>query len=234
MTNEDDFVEKLLKDLPKAPPMNDLEIRKFNKHVDSLVAAERKKEFSRGWSPRFSIAASVIALVAGVAIFADSSKIINPENDQEIVTAAPTAAPNSNSGEGGSSGSSPDATQENGNDNPVSPDNGTTVYGNGDSPEPSVTEGSIPVLNFGFDYEIDEIAARSKVSSKASRGSTKLMKSSQIACSVKLGIDEELYALDKGTYAGEDIEAYYFGASKNSLDIKVVGFGCEIVRELTE
>ena len=39
MTNEDDFVEKLLRDLPKAPPMNKLEIKRFEKHIDSLVAA---------------------------------------------------------------------------------------------------------------------------------------------------------------------------------------------------
>ena len=79
MRKEDDFVEKLLKDMPKAPPMNDLEIKRFEKHVASLVESENKKKISKGWGSKFSVAASVVALVAGVAIFADSSKIVNPQ-----------------------------------------------------------------------------------------------------------------------------------------------------------
>ena len=229
MTNEDDFVEELLKKMPKAPPMNDLEIKRFEKHVESLVESENKKRVSKGWGSKFSVAASVVALVAGVAIFADSSKIINP---QKSPISAPSASTGSTAGQPGTSNENPDVPQSNGNGSDESPDSGTEVYGNDESPKPGESQGSIPVLNYGFDYEVNAESARTKVKVVARPGDTKLMKSSQIACSVKLGVDQDLYAIDKGTYADEDIEAYYFGSSKNSLNIKVVGFGCELIEDL--
>jgi hypothetical protein len=229
MTKEDDFVEKLLKEMPKAPPMNDLEIRRFEKHVASLVESENKKKISKGWGSKFSVAASVVALVAGVAIFADSSKIINP---QKLPITAPSTSTGGTAGQDGTSNENPDVPQSTGNGSDESPDSGTEVYGNSQSPKPGESSGSIPVLNYGFDYEADAQSARTKVKADVRLGDTKLLKSSQIACSVKLGIDQDLYAIDKGTYAGEDIEAYYFGSSKSSLNIKVVGFGCELIADL--
>jgi hypothetical protein len=229
MTNEDDFVEKLLRDLPKAPPMNDLDKKRFEKHVVSLVEAENRKKISKGWSSKLSVAASVVALVAGVAIFADSSKTINP---QKSPIAAPSSSSTGTTGQSGASNVNPDVPQSNGNDSSETPGTGTTTYGNSKSPNPGDSKGSIPVLNFGFDYEVDEKSARTKVKADARLGDTKLMKSSQIACSVKLEVDNELYAIDKGTYAGEDIEAYYYGSAISALNIKIVGFGCELLKDL--
>jgi len=229
MTNDDDFVEKLLKKMPKAPPMNDLEIKRFEKHVESLVQAQAKKEVSKGWTSKFSVAASVVALIAGVAIFADSSKIINP---QKTPIPAPSASIGGTAGQTSTSNENPDVPQSTGSGSDESPGSGAEVYGNNQSPKPGESSGSIPLLNYGFDYEVDAQSARTKVKEDARLGDTKLLKSSQIACSVKLGVDQVLYAIDKGTYAGEDIEAYYFGSSKNSLNIKVVGFGCELIEDL--
>jgi hypothetical protein len=232
MTTEDDFVEKLLKKLPKAPPMSDLEVKRFEKHVDALVAAENKKKVSKGWNSKFSVAASVIALVAGVAIFVDSSEIINPKNSQNPGITSPSSSPTSGIGQGGSSSQNPTVPLPEGSGSTAAPEPGKTTYGNSQSPKPGQSKGSIPVLNYGFDYQVDEQSARTKVKSDARLGDTKLMKSSQIACSVKLGVDQDLYAIDKGTYAGENVEVYYFGSSKNALNIKIVGFGCELLREL--
>jgi hypothetical protein len=229
MTNEDDFVEKLLRDLPKAPPMNDLEIKRFEKHVDSLVEAENKQKISKGWGSKLTVAASIVALVAGVAIFADSSKIINP---QKSPIAAPSSSSTGATGQNGASNEDLDVPQSNGNDSSETPETGTTTYGNSQSPNPGNSKGSIPVLNFGFDYEVDEKSARTKVKADARLGDTKLMKSSQIACSVKLDVDNKLWAIDKGTYAGEDIEAYYYGSSISALSIKIIGFGCELLKDL--
>ena len=232
MTTEDDFVEKLLKKLPKAPPMSDLEIKRFEKNVDSLVAAENKKKVSQGWNSKFSVAASVIALVAGVALFVDSSEIINPKNSPNPGITSPSSSPTSGTGQGGSSNQDPTVPVPEGDGSAAVPKPGKTTYGNSQSPKPDESKGSTPVLNLGFDYEVNQQLALSKVKAVALRGDTKLMKSSQIACSVKLAVDQELYAIDKGTYAGEDIEAYYFGRSKNELSIKLVGFGCEPIKEL--
>ena len=229
MTTDDNFVEKLLSDLPKAPPMSDLDIKRFENHIDSLVAAENRKISSKNWSNKFSVAASIVALVAGVAIFANNSKIINP---QQFPTIAPSALPSNSATDGGAIDEAPEFPQSSGKDSSHASSSGATTYGNSHSPKPDELRGSIPVLNFGFDYEADEQAARSKVKQEAQFGDTKLMKSSQIACSLKLGIDQELYAIDRGTYSGEDVEAYYFGANKNSLKIKIVGFGCVLIKDL--
>lgn len=226
MTSEDDFVEKLLRDLPKAPPMNDLDIKRFEKHVASLVDAENKKKISKSWNSKLTVAASLVALVAGVGIFANSAKVTNP---QKSPIAAPSSSPTGSSDQNGMVNENTDTPQSNGKDLIENPGAGTTTYGNSQSPKPSGSKESIPVLNYGFDYEIDEQSARAKVNAEVRLGDTKLMKSSQIACSIKLGIDQELYAIDKGTYAGEDIEAYYFGESKSVLNIKVVRFGCELI-----
>ena len=91
---------------------------------------------------------------------------------------------------------------------------------------------SVPVLNYGIEYTTSESAARSKVSKVATLGDSKLLSSSQISCSVRLGIDEELFAIDRGTYEGEEIEAYYFGKTKDSLNIKIVGFRCSLIEDL--
>ena len=229
MTAEDDFVEKLLKDLPKAPPMSDLEIRRFEKHVDSLVEAEDKKKVSKGWSSQFAAAASIVVLVAGVAIFANSSEIINPQKKQPSDVTSASPAPTSGNTQEGNTGQNPGAPRATGSN---SGDSGITNYGNSKSPNPTESTGSIPVLNTGIDYASAEQSARIKVKGEAVRGDIKLLNSRQIACSVKLGIDEELFAIDKGTYAGEDIEAFYFGDSKNALKIKIVGFGCELIETL--
>lgn len=229
MTNEDDFVEKLLRELPKAPPMNKLEIKRFEKHIDSLVAADKQEKIKKGWNSKLSVAASIVVLVAGIGIFASSPEILNSNNSSNTGIAVPnplnspsSVDPTAPATSGGSTGSS----------EPEEGDSGSTVYGDGKSPKPGAVRSSVPLLSNGFDYESQATLAKAQALKVATKGDFKLLKSSQIACSVKLGIDQELYAIDKGAYAGEDIEAFYYGESQNSLKIAVVGFGCELVAEL--
>jgi hypothetical protein len=231
MTNEDDFVEKLLRDLPKAPPMNKLEIKRFEKHIDSLVAAEKPVTSKKGWNSKLSVAASVVALIAGIGIFANSSEILNSNNGSNPGIVLPTPGKTPTSVEptvpATSGGSAESSKPEEGN-------SGSTVYGDGESPKPGSNRGSVPLLSNGFDYETDASVAKAKALKVATKGDFKLLKSSQIACSVKLGFDEELFAIDKGTYEGEDIEAYFYGVSKDSIRVAIVGFGCDLVTVLED
>jgi len=229
MTNEDDFVEKLLRDLPKAPPMNKLEIKRFEKHIDSLVAADKQVTLKKGWNSKLSVAASIVALVAGIGIFANSSEIFNSNSDSNPGIILPTPVITPSLGQPTAPATSGGSTQSS---EPEEGNAGSTVYGDGESPNPGAVRGSVPLLSNGFDYETEAALAKAKALKVASKGDFKLLKSSQVACSVKLGFDQDLYAIDKGTYAGEDIEAFYYGESKNSLKIAIVGFGCELVTEL--
>ena len=46
-SSDTDFVKKLLKDLPKAPKMSPSDIRRFEKAVDKLTAAEKAGKVSK-------------------------------------------------------------------------------------------------------------------------------------------------------------------------------------------
>jgi len=226
-SNEDDFVEKLLRDLPKAPPMSALEIKRFERHVDSLFTEGTKSNSSRGWTSKLTVAASVVALVAGLAIYTNNSEIIKggskttlSQGDQD-----PTAAP-SKSPDAGNEEISPEVKPS------IEPDSEIAEYGNTKSPEAGTKGKSVPVLNTGIDYESDLQLARTKVLPLAKKGDLVKLSSKQLACSVKLDIDKVLYAIDEAEYGGEVIEAYYFGDSKDNLKIKIVRFGCELVTEL--
>ena len=226
-SNEDDFVEKLLRDLPKAPPMSALEIKRFERHVDSLFTEGTKSNSSRGWTSKLTVAASVVALVAGLAIYTNNSEILSGGSKTTLSQGNqdPTSEP-SKSPVVGNEEISPEVKPS------KEPDSGIAEYGNTKSPEAGTNGKSVPVLNTGIDYESDVQLARTKVLPLAKNGDLAKLTSKQIACSVKLDIDKVLYAIDEAEYGGEVIEAYYFGDSISELKIKIVGFGCEFLKEL--
>jgi hypothetical protein len=220
---DDEQVEKLLKGLPKAPPMSPLEIKRFEKQIDALVASERVRSQGKSWIPNLSVAASVVALIAGIAIYSGGSDSLPVSLPGVVASQSPqpgTEAPESEGLE-----VSPGSSQ--GND-----DDDRTVYGQSGTPTPGVIKKSIPVLTLNLDYSSNLAAAKKKVSAVAINGNLDLVSSARVACSIKLGIDEQLWAIDSGTYQGENIDAYYFGNSSSNLSIKIVGFDCTLITEL--
>ena len=230
MSNADDdkWVEKLLKDLGDEEEMSPLEIKRFEKQVDLWVAHEKEKTRSKRWIPQLSAVASVIVLLVGVAVFTDSSGILDDNApisspSTKPVSPTPVSSGDTNSGNDESDQQNTD-TQE--------PDTDIGEYDAGESSKPNTSKKKVPVLRTGIDYEANLEAARNKVLPLARQGSFNDLSSAQIACSVELGIKDSLYAIDRGTYAGENIEAYYFGSSKTDLKIKIVAYGCSFVAEL--
>lgn len=219
--NEDDFVEKLLKDLPKAPPMSALEIKRFEKNIDALVAAGGNRQTKRNWVPAFSVAASVIAVVAGLTIFSGNSEIV--KNVVPTVTASESATPEP--GSTSKQGASGDKGSKSQNDD-------RTTYGDSGSNSGASNKADIPILSTGYEYSTDLQQARAAVAKVAVRGTGNNLSSAQISCSVELGIEKDLWAIDSGTYLGENIQAYYFGEAKNSLRVKIVAMGCKLVENL--
>jgi len=230
MSNKDDeeWVEKLLRDLPKAPEMSPLDIKRFEKHVELLVAKEKRKQRIRRWTPKVAAAASVITLFAGFAVFTNNSGIL----DDTVPIVSPGKDPISpnpiNSDDTNSGNDEPDqqntVTQE--------PTTNIGEYDAGESPKPNPSKKNVPVLRSGIDYEGNLDLVRSQVLPLVSDGSLKNLSSAQIACSVELGIKDSLYAIDRGVYKGEKVEVYYFGSSKTDLKIKIVSYGCKFLVEL--
>lgn len=220
---DDEQVEKLLKGLPKAPPMSPLEVKRFEKQIDALVASEKGRSQRKSWVPNLSVAASVVALVAGIAIYSGGSDSLPTSLPGVVASQSPqpgTEAPESEGSE-----VSPGSSQ--GND-----DDDRTVYGQSGTPTPGVNKKSVPVLTSNLEYSSNLAAAKKKVSAVAVNGNLDLVSSARVSCSIKLGIDEQLWAIDSGTYQGENIDAYYFGDSASNLSIKIVGFDCTLITEL--
>jgi hypothetical protein len=220
---DDEQVEKLLKGLPKAPPMSPLEVKRFEKQIDALVASEKEASKRKSWVPNLSVAASVVALIAGIAIYSGGSDSLPTSLPGVVASQSPqpgTEAPESEGTE-----VSPGSSK--GND-----DEDRTVYGQSGTPTPGVNKKSVPVLNSNLDYSSSLATAQKKVSAVAVKGNLDLLSSARVACSIKLGIDEQLWAIDSGTYQGENIDAYYFGDSASNLSIKIVGFDCNLITEL--
>jgi hypothetical protein len=230
MSDRDDekFVEKLLRDLPKAPEMSPLEIKRFEKQIDLLVASQKGEARSKRWIPQLSAAASVIILFAGVAVFTNSSGIL----DDTVPIVSPSKNPVSPKPVISDDTNSVDDESDEQNTNTQEPNTDIGEYGTGESSKPNPSKKGVPVFRTGIDYDADLDLVRSKVLPFVSNGSLTNLSSAQIACSVELGIRDSLYAIDRGVYIGENVEVYYFGNSKTDLKIKIVSYGCTFLIEL--
>lgn len=220
---DDEQVEQLLKNLPKAPPMSKIDIKRFEKQIDGLVASETNPHQRKNWIPTLSAVASVAILIAGFAIFSGGSSKLSTAIPG--IGASQSPAPNVSSPGDVGSGNSSGTTQ---NDE----SSGQTVYGQSPTPKPGANRTSVPVLRSNLDYSSSLNEARKKTTLQAVKGNLEALSSSQLSCSVKLGIDHQLWAIDIGTYQGEDIEAYYFGETASNLLVKIVGYGCTLITEL--
>ena len=223
---DDEFVEKLLRGLPKSPPMSPLEVKRFEKQIDALVLAEKGDVGSKKWKRSLPIAASIITLIAGFAVFSGGNEVIGAKTPSVINTPSP------GSDEKVPGIESPNPIPTSSSSSSGIPDEGRTVYGQSKSPTPAVGGKSVPVTDSGLDYSSNLVAAKEKILRTATKGDFKLLSSTQVSCSVQLGVDKSLWAIDSGTYDGEFIDAYYFGSSSSSLSIKIVGFGCKLISEI--
>ncbi len=221
---DDEQVEKMLKGLPKAPPMSPLEIKRFEKQIDALVASEKGRSQRKSWIPNLSVAASAVALIAGIAIYSGGSESLPTSLPGVVASQSPQ--PGTDAPESEDSEVSPGSTTGN------EDDEERTVYGQSGTPTPGVNKKSVPVLTSNLDYSSNLATAKKKVLAVAINGNLDLVSSARVSCSIKLGIDEQLWAIDSGTYQGENIDAYYFGNSVSNLSIKIVGFDCTLITEL--
>ena len=93
-TENDDFIEKLLRDLPKAEPLSELETRRFEKFIDAKADEYKKSQRKFRFQIPTSIAASV-AIAMGAVIFFSHNNTSIPT--KVPATASPSAAPSGSS-----------------------------------------------------------------------------------------------------------------------------------------
>jgi hypothetical protein len=233
MSEKDDFVEDLFRNLPKAPPFSEIDLKRHEKliraHIDEMKSEQTKQEGSLygRFQTQFKIAAGFLVVIGGIT-FASSQGVI--EGGSDVVVSMPTSKPsdpNVVATPKSSSTQNPGSTSK---QNPGSTGGSNQQFESGDNS--SESGGDKYLNNTGLDYQsqIDQIKEEIKLSNKP----LTLSKMSQVnvKCAVELGINKQLLGIDKGVYEGESILAFYFGESKTNYSIWIVSKPCTKIIEL--
>jgi hypothetical protein len=225
MSDKDDFVEDLFRNLPKAPPMSELDLRRHEKtilaHVDQMKKEQARKQGSLygRFQTQFQLAAGFLVLVGGIGFVTNQS---NFNTSSEVAISKPTPATPEPSAESSKSSSTKTESK------PTGSGNSGSTSGQFES---NYVEGSEYISNSGMNYqsEIQQIKAKIKLSSKPIAIST--ISSSYGKCAIELGINEDLLAIDKGTYDGESVLAFFYGNSRADMNIWVVTKSCKKITQ---
>lgn len=226
-TENDDFVDGLLRGLSKAEPMSEFEIRKFEKLIDQQASDYKKSTRTFRFKLPASVAAS-IAIAFGAAflltnhgaIIKNVSGVTRPSAEQ------PSRNPVTNTGH--STNPTPQTPGQNsGSQSNQAPNQ---VFGNSESSDGK--NGTVAVSESNLDYSTDltKIKAFVKVGQKP--GSVSSLNSAEQQCAIKQGIASSLLAFDKGYYQSQRVSAYFSGPSKTDMRIILVDVECNVVQEL--
>jgi len=226
----DDFVEDLIKGLPKAEPISEFELRKFEKLIDRKAEEFKKSKRSSTFNISVSVAASIAIVFGAVFMLANHSdsiksvgRITQPATPQPSLngtqdkgsTASPTQNPSSGkSNNGGNSKPKVGTTQE---------------FGNSNSSNGS--DGSVAKFATNLDYAVDLSSIKQLVKLPNKPGTLTSIEKSAQQCAIKQDISDSLLAFDRGYFQGQRVSAYYSGSSKNDYKIILVDSDCNIISE---
>ncbi len=226
MSDKDDFVEDLFRDLPKSKPMSELELKRHEKmiltKIEEMKIAQDKKQNSLyvRFQTQFQLAAGFLVLVGGLAFVLNQGES-NSKSDLEIAIAKPTPTPQTET---------PKPTQSELNNNsstkPLDLNDGSTQFEVDQSPSKEFLN------NTGLDYlnQIDQIRSKIKISTNPIALSA--IPASYGKCAIELGVNTNLIAVDKGFYDGQGVLVFFSGSSRSSMNIWVVSKGCEKIAYL--
>ncbi len=224
MSEKDDFVEDLFRNLPKAPPMSELDLKRHEKMIRSHIAEmkidQAKKEgsiFGR-FQTQFQLAAGFLVVVGGIS-FATSQGIFDSKDD--LVISMPTPE---------KPGSGSEATEGVGQENsetsqtpkPNNPE-GVEEFESGATNQSNIDKF---INNTGLDYLSDIQKAKQLVKISSSPLSISELPQAYGKCAIELGINKELLGIDKGKYDGTSVLAFYYGSSRSTASIWIVEKPC--------
>lgn len=235
MAKNDNEIENLFGNLPKAPAFSEIERKRQEKLIRSYAAkmaneAGLKQHFSlKRFQAQFSLAAGFIVLVAGVS-FALGQGIF--ETKDALVISMPTPEEKSPSSEGTDiqDQENSQATQPSKPKNSANPDQGEV--GEFESGPEKQSDSNRFLNNTGLDYSNNAQSIKNIVRLSASPLSISDLPISYGKCAIELGINKQLLGVDRAKYDGMNVLAYYFGVSKNSVSTLIVKAPCEILIEI--
>ena len=222
----DEFVENLLSGLPKAEPISEFELRKFEKMIDRQVSDYKASKRPSRFNLPTSIAASIAIVFGAVFVLSNQNSVTGPSTTvTEPGTTTESSDSNSTDNE-----ISPAPVQSNsaGTTEGSSADGG--VFGNS---EPSENiSGAVAVFSTNLDYSTDRNRISKAVILPSAPGSTSALQNTVQQCAIKLGISKALLAYDLGFFEGERAQAFYSGMSKTNYRVILVDSDCNLLSEL--
>ncbi len=227
-TENDDFVEKLLRDLSTAEPLTEFETRKFEKFVDAKAADYKQSQQKNRFRVPTSVAASVAIALGAVFFFTghnSNQDLNNPLNPNPSASSS-----NSATGEGASpsessqpstkpstpKGNSGNSSQSSGGDTGQYSDHGAF-----NSPGNTISR-----FTTNLDYATDLVKIKSLVALSDGPHSISTLDAPLQQCAIKMGIENTILAYDHGYYDGERVSAFYVGMNKSNFYIRLVDSAC--------
>jgi hypothetical protein len=234
MANNDD-IENLFRNLPKAPAFSELERKRQEKLIRSYVADMAKDEALKQNSPlkrfqsQFSLAAGFIVLIAGVS-FAVGQGLFESKN--ELVISMPTPENQSLDSEGSESQIPEDSESA----KPSKPNEPSNSNQDGiiefESDGTSQSDFDLYINNTGLDYVSDTQKIKNIIKLSTTPLSISDLPQSFGKCAVELGINKNLLGIDKAKYDGTSILAFYYGSSRAASSIWIIEKPCKRVVEI--
>ena len=227
----DDWVEDLLKGLPKAAPMSEIEMHKFKKLIETQTAEHEKSMRRSSFKVPASVAAS-IAMVFGAVLLISNHE--GPTNTSSVITQTTIPRPSQQSSQNKDEGNSPIATSPS--KPPASQSNSQSsteagqVYGN--SNPSNQKDGTVPKFETNLDYATQLLQIKKLVILSDKPGSLEFLDNSQRQCAIKQAVAKTLLAFDKGYLDGQRVSVYYSGANKNESKALLVDADCVLIKEL--
>jgi hypothetical protein len=226
MSEKDDFVEDLFRDLPKSKKMSEIELKRHEKlilaKIEEMKLAQSKKQKSLyvRFQSQFQLAAGFMVLVGGLAFVLNQSTTTS-NSDLNVAISKPS--PTNQVEQPKAEASKPTNSEI---DKPIDLNDEQTEF------EIDQFQEKNYLYNFGLDYltKIDQIRAKIKISPNPI--SISVIPSSYGKCAIELGVNTSLVAVDKGFYDGQSVLAFYSASSRSQIRIFIVTKSCENIAEL--
>jgi hypothetical protein len=226
----DDFVEDLIKGLPKAEPMSEFEIRKFEKLIDRQAEEFSKSKRSSSFKLPTSIAASIAIVFGAVLLLTNHAGTIKPLGGI-TQTASPQPSSNATQDEGSTTTPTQNSTSGKSKNGGNSKSGGGTTQEFGNSNTSNGSDGSVAKFATNLDYSTDLSRIKKLVTLPNQPGTISSLENSARQCAIKQGISDSILAFDKGYFQGQRVSVYYSGANKNDYKTVLVDSDCNIVLE---
>jgi hypothetical protein len=226
MSNEEEErIRKLLGGLPKAPPMSEIEIKRFEKFIDSQVADLKKAKTKTRNNRNISIAAALILVVGGGAIFASQkNSIIQNSTPQASSNSEPSSQPSTST----STNPTPHSTSKAKKKTSAQTDSNQQF---GDGGGKVVTVG---IYKTGLAYDGD----LAKIAAIVTKSGTPAMLASLPEkvrnCAIKQGVEGDLLAVDQGTYQDASAYAFYTGQNLEKATILLTDESCVVLDQFNK